>query len=103
MKRTERYGASVPVGELKARLSEYLRLVKAGQDIVVTQRGRPVARIVPVTDTARAPGRLQRLVAEGLVREPRRNREPDFWERPRPRDASGRSLEILLEERAEGR
>ena len=36
------------VVELKARLSEYLRLVKAGHEVVVTERGVPVARVVPL-------------------------------------------------------
>ncbi|MFH1766219.1 MAG: type II toxin-antitoxin system prevent-host-death family antitoxin, partial [Gemmatimonadota bacterium] len=32
----------VSVGRLKARLSEYLRRAKAGGEVVVTDRGRPV-------------------------------------------------------------
>ena len=39
------------VAELKARLSEYLARVRAGSEVLVTERGRPVAKIVPV-DTA---------------------------------------------------
>ena len=33
--------------ELKSRLSEYLRRVKAGQTIVVTERGKVIGHIVP--------------------------------------------------------
>jgi len=95
--------AIAAVGELKARLSEYLRLVKAGQEVLVTERGRPMARIVPVSGEARVSSRMQRLVAEGLVREARRPLDPAFLARPRPADPEGRSLEHLLEERAEGR
>jgi prevent-host-death family protein len=36
----------VPVRELKNRLSEYLRKVSAGQEVVVTSRGKAVARLV---------------------------------------------------------
>ena len=36
------------VAELKAHLSRLLRRVKAGDEILVTERGVPVARIVPV-------------------------------------------------------
>jgi prevent-host-death family protein len=32
---------------LKNRLSEYVRLVAAGETVVITDRGRPVAEIVP--------------------------------------------------------
>ena len=38
---------SVGIRELKARLSECIRDVKTGATIVVTQRGRRVARLVP--------------------------------------------------------
>jgi len=38
----------VGIRELKARLSEYLRQVKAGATIVVTERGVPVGRLTPV-------------------------------------------------------
>ena len=39
---------NVPVRELKAKLSRYLRDAHAGQDVVVTLRGRPVARLLGV-------------------------------------------------------
>ncbi len=35
----------VGVSDLKARLSEYLRLVKKGEEVVVLDRGEPVARL----------------------------------------------------------
>jgi prevent-host-death family protein len=38
----------VSVAELKAHLSPYLRMVRAGQDVIVTDRGVPVARLCPV-------------------------------------------------------
>jgi len=38
---------TVGVRELKARLSEYLRHVKSGQTVVITDRGVPVGRIIP--------------------------------------------------------
>jgi prevent-host-death family protein len=41
---------NVPIREFKARLSQYLRAANAGKDIVVTSRGRAVARIVPVVE-----------------------------------------------------
>jgi prevent-host-death family protein len=101
MKQT-RSNHTVAVAELKARLSEYLRAVKAGQAIVVTERGRPVARLVPVSGGPGAEGRLRELVASGAVREPVRRRAPEFWSRARPQDPAGRTLDILLDERAGG-
>ncbi len=38
---------TVGVAELKAKLSEYLARVRAGEEVVVTDRGRPIARIGP--------------------------------------------------------
>jgi prevent-host-death family protein len=53
----------VGVRELRSRLSEYLEQVRDGHDVVVTERGVAVARIVPI-DGGRA---FDRAVAEGLV------------------------------------
>jgi prevent-host-death family protein len=39
---------NVPIREFKAQLSRYLRAAAAGKDVVVTSRGQPVAKIVPL-------------------------------------------------------
>jgi prevent-host-death family protein len=57
--------SEVGVRELKARLSAYLAAVQQGKEVVVTDRGRPVARIVPVDAGAEA--HRARLIAEGRV------------------------------------
>ena len=49
------------VVELKSRLSECLRLVKAGHELVITERGVPVARVVPLDDGQRRSTRRLRL------------------------------------------
>lgn len=38
---------TVGVRELKAHLSEYLREIKAGNTIIITEHGRPVGRLIP--------------------------------------------------------
>lgn len=53
------------IRELKAHLSAYLREVKAGETVVVTDRGNPVARIVPVGRPVEE--RLGDLLDAGLV------------------------------------
>ena len=45
---------SVGVRELRQNLSKYLDRVKAGEDLVVTERGREVARLVPAATAADA-------------------------------------------------
>jgi len=43
----------VSIREMKNRLSRYLKLVQAGKDVVITDRGRPVARLTLVQPTAK--------------------------------------------------
>ena len=83
--------------ELKMRLGTYLRQVQEGATIIVTERGRPVAELRPVTvgaDDERA--RLDELAALGVVtRGAHAPLAP--WT---PVQMSGRPLsETLLEER----
>ncbi|MFH1465993.1 MAG: type II toxin-antitoxin system prevent-host-death family antitoxin [Pseudomonadota bacterium] len=56
------------VSELKSHLSEHLREVRAGGEVVVNERGRPIARIVPFLQRGDSAGSLLPLVAAGLVR-----------------------------------
>jgi prevent-host-death family protein len=58
-------GTTVGILELKARLSAYIRHVKAGGTVVILDRGTPVGRIVPVIPSVEA--RAQKLVEAGLV------------------------------------
>ena len=53
----------VGIRELRGRLSDYLAMVREGDEVIVTDRGTAFARIVPITG-GRA---LDRAVAEGLV------------------------------------
>jgi prevent-host-death family protein len=43
---------NVTVRDFKARLSSYLRKAHAGQDVIITSRGRPVARLLALHDEA---------------------------------------------------
>ena len=63
---------SVGIRELRENLSRIVRRVRRGEVLEVTDRGRPVARIVPLELAA---GSLADLVAEGTVR-PARARGP---------------------------
>ena len=56
------------VSKLKASLSEYLRRVKAGEEVVVSERGRPIAKLVPVTGRDVLSDHLKEMVKQGLVR-----------------------------------
>lgn len=52
---------SVGVRELKASLSGYLRRVRDGTSLTVTDHGEPIALIIPVG----IPAGLERLLSEG--------------------------------------
>ena len=56
----------VAISELRAHLSDWLERARGGSEIVVTDRGIPVARLLGVE----ASETLQRLTAEGLVAPP---------------------------------
>lgn len=62
---------TIGIRELKSRLSEVVRAVKAGEHILVTDRGTVVAELVPPgrphTDPSIPPG-LARLAEQGIAR-----------------------------------
>jgi prevent-host-death family protein len=53
----------IGIRELRQHASRYLRSVESGETIEVTDRGRPVARIVPLSRS----GRIEDLVASGRL------------------------------------
>jgi len=61
------------VSTIKAKFSEYLGYAKRGEEVIVTERGRPVARLAPIEGQVAGDERLSRLVARGIVRPPRRS------------------------------
>jgi prevent-host-death family protein len=87
---------TIAVSELKARLSEELRYVRAGAELVVTDRGQPIARLVPIANEV--DGNLARLVTAGLAR-PGGELAPAFWSLPR---GGGGLVAAFLAEREEG-
>ncbi len=56
---------SVGIRELKGHLSEYLRRVRAGETVLITDRGQPVGRIVPVAQPLQ--DRLEAMIQAGLI------------------------------------
>ena len=56
---------TVGVRELKSRLSEYLRRVKQGETVIITEHGKPVGRLIPQGQTLDE--RLKAMVDAGLA------------------------------------
>jgi prevent-host-death family protein len=64
-----------PVHEAKAKLSALLRRVKRGRSVMISERGRVVARVVPIERARDLDSRLREMENDGvLVRRPRRSR-----------------------------
>ncbi len=82
--------------ELKNKLSEYLRRVKAGETIIVTEHGKTIGQIVPVKPTVEE--RLQALVDTGQIRWNGKKLEP--YE-PKVVNKSGHLLSDLVVENRE--
>jgi len=75
---------STNIADLRNRLTHYLREVRAGEEIVVRDRQRPIAKIVPFTvDDDEADDAA--LVASGLMRKGSGIIPSSFWKARRAR------------------
>jgi prevent-host-death family protein len=84
----------VAVSTLRAELADWIERVRRGEEVVVTDRGIPVARLVAV-DSAPL---LERLTREGVLSRPRRAGRPTATGAPRAH-ASRPVSELVGEER----
>ncbi len=91
------------VRDLKAQLSRYLERARAGEDVIITSRGRPVARLLTISETANGElssaelRRRLRLIPGLLVGE---GGKPRGSARPIAIDKGQRTLaELVLEDR----
>lgn len=90
---------AVNIADLKNNLSRYLNEVRCGGEVLVKDRNKPIARIVPLAaqdDEAE----LMELIAAGSVRLPR-STDPlpkSFWSAPLPK-TSVDLIDILREDR----
>lgn len=94
---------AVGIRELKNRLSEFLRLVRAGERILVTDRGEVIAEIGPPGEGApeeEIPPKLREMIRRGLATRaaPRKDHTVAFFPRLAPDGTAGR---LIDEERGE--
>ena len=86
------------VREFRTDLGKYLSLVKRGEEVMITEHGKPVAKLIqpaPETDAWRE--RLPLLAAQGLILLPSKGprKKP-----PKPIQVKGKPLsEIVIEDR----
>jgi len=81
----------VGIRELRDGLSRHLAEVRAGRTVTVTDRGRPVARIVPID----RPTTLEGLIADGVVQPARTPKRAA----PQPLEMGGTVSDLLPEQR----
>jgi prevent-host-death family protein len=82
----------VGIRELRAGLSRYVQRVKAGEEITVTEHGRPVARLVPLEGERK----IDRLIREGVVIPARRR---TGWRPEKLIPVKGSVSDIVIEQR----
>lgn len=92
------------VAELKANLSGFLEQVKAGGEVLVTERGMPVARLVPLDRASGREARQERLEEKGLLIPGRGRFGRELLVPPEGDSRIGTGvLAALIDERREGR
>jgi prevent-host-death family protein len=94
------------ITEAKNSLSALIDGLKAGSPVLIVDRGRPVARLEPVTGSAddEQDGRLSRLLRDGVIRPPRSETPKTVFSSQPPRVRAGASgVDVLIRERHEGR
>jgi prevent-host-death family protein len=95
------------ISETKNSLSALLDRVRHGETVLVTERGRPVARLEPVaspTEPGLDEGRLARLERAGIIRRAREKRVHQIARIPPPAPVKGGDIvAVLVDERRSGR
>jgi len=91
------------ITEAKNGLSALIDRVRAGETVVITDRGVPVARLEAMAAHPDPDGRLARLERAGIIRRGVAPPPLDLIAQPAPRLRRGASLvEAVLEERRTG-
>jgi prevent-host-death family protein len=75
---------SIGIREAKIKLSKLLKSVQTGSEILITDRGRPVGKIVPVeAESLPLDQRIQELERQGWI-EPQKKKKPRELHPPIP-------------------
>ena len=59
---------NIGLREANQRFSKVIKVVRSGEEVTLTERGLPIARIVPIPAREDTEAAIQRLVAAGLLR-----------------------------------
>jgi prevent-host-death family protein len=97
MSETDRKPARVGVRELRQNLSVYLDRVKAGETLVVTEHGEPVARLAPPAK----PSIIEQMIAEGRATPAKYDHRTAVMPPPVPSDYTGPTASEYLRQMRE--
>lgn len=75
---------TVNVAELQTNLAAYLEQVRKGAELIVRDRNRPIARLMPLSASNDLDAQEAALVAAGLMQMPTEELTADFWDMPAP-------------------
>jgi prevent-host-death family protein len=71
------------LAEAKQDFSKAIKAVKAGKDVILTERGKPIAVIKPLEQETNAAAAIRRLEAEGVLRRgPKSGKPMPAWRSP---------------------
>lgn len=87
------------IAELKNHLSVYLKEVKRGGEVLVSERNVPFAKIVPLKYDDDYDAETRDLIAKGKLSLPKEPLPESFWDEKRPNVPIARILEIIREDR----
>jgi len=87
------------VADLKDHLSSYLRQVRAGEEILICDRRRPVAKLVPLTTAGEANAEELALAAAGALRLPEQDLPDSYWDSPAPSVPLRRAVQAIRADR----
>ena len=90
------------VSKLKASLNAYSKRVKAGEEVLVTERGRPVARLSRVPSSRKLAEHPAKMRTNGFLKLGSGALPKHFWKLPKPKDPKGLTVKAVLEEREKG-
>ena len=79
---------TVNIADLKNNLSAWLEQVKNGEELIVKDRNRPIARLMPLAAGEDLDAEEEALVAAGLMRLPLEEKNDDFLDLPAPQVAT---------------
>lgn len=92
---------TVNIADLKNNLSAWLEQVKNGEELVVKDRNKLIARIMPLVAGEDLDAEEEALVAAGLMRLPLKEKNDDFLDMPAPEVSSDAIRAVIRTERDE--